>query len=49
VGRWRSGREGTTPVSHVGEANRSEEDEVEKAVEASRGAAAHKIEGGGVG
>jgi hypothetical protein len=41
-----SGGDGAALASHIGEADRSGEDEVEKAVEASRGAAAHKTEGG---
>jgi hypothetical protein len=49
VGRWRSAEEGATLVSHASEADLSGEDEVEKAVEASRGATTHKIEGGGWG
>jgi hypothetical protein len=47
VGRWMSGGDGAALASHIGEADRSGEDEVEKAVEASRGAAAHKTEGHG--
>jgi hypothetical protein len=47
VGRWRSGGEGATPASCVGEADQSGKDVVEKAVEASRGAVAHKTEGPG--
>jgi hypothetical protein len=42
-----SGGDGAALASHIGEADRSGEDEVEKAVEASRGAAAHKTEGHG--
>jgi hypothetical protein len=36
-------------MSHVDEVDRSRKDEVEKAVEASRGAPAHKTERGGLG
>jgi hypothetical protein len=36
VGRWRSGGEGAAPTSRIGEVDRSEEDEVGKAVEAFR-------------